>query len=481
MKDESEDMDAFDHLINKASAMEEYTMREEDWNQLASMLDTDDRRRLAGWIWRGALGLLLLMFIAIGVGVEPFLLNQDVTMGEGMEAINAQIEVETLEKTEVGVGVGVGVEPSGLENENTDESFNAQVTTMNDSKGNAQTSSQEAQQAGFIPAVGEEVVNIKPYVQESKSNSFTYSVISFTKSHEIEVPATSEAAFQMPQERGNEAPQEASLEVDSVSLANGDAGQPIVAEEVDTDEPATTGVSPSDAMDTNPFTADGDSAFTVADESSVFEPVDTAELEPAIEALRRRKLHFYVGAGTDWSRASQMPIGPTKLKLQIGGEYLLLNRLSVLGGVNYAVKAYETNSENYTVKQGFWTNGLQPNSIRAECRIIEVPLSLRYYFKAQGSAQSSFYVMAGVSSYLMASEQYSFTYGVEDPALRQEWKGEWESIDYFSVLTFSAGYQQRVSKNWSVLLEPYVNLPLTGIGFAEVDFISFGLSAQLRY
>jgi hypothetical protein len=224
-----------------------------------------------------------------------------------------------------------------------------------------------------------------------------------------------------------------------------------------------------------------ETALLTADSNT--EPLvkDSTNSNVAEEEDANKKLHFYVGAGTEWSAARTRPVGKTQLKLQIGVEYQFLKKWSVLSGVNFAVKEYQTNTENYTVQQGFWTGGIKPNSITAKCNVLEIPLNLRYYFNAQDKRRSSFYLMAGASSYLMASERYSFTYDVPDPTLKQEWNGNWKNMHFFSVLHLSAGYQKSFQGIGSVILEPYVELPLTGIGFGQVDLISFGLSLQYKF
>lgn len=470
MRNENEHMDEFDRLINKASAMGEFAMREEDWNQLEAMMDAHNRGRLAGWIWRGTVGALMLLLLSIGVGEDPILLNQDWTMGEGMEETNAKVNSEVSEKSGVETSVGV------LESNDANRLPSAQGTSLNDSKGEAQALPLEEQQARFIPSVDKQTAGVVQSIQASDQASFTSNGMESTSSNYVDSPVKPEVAFQAPNDVTNEGPVG-----NNVSPVNDVTGAHIMTEEEEADKPSIPEFLALDTIDIQPLTPQKDSVLSIENESSVFEPMDAADMDSVIARSRRRKLHFYVGGGTDWSKASRMDVGPTKFKLQIGGEYLFLSKLSILSGVNYAVKAYETNSENYTVKQGFWTNGIQPNNIAAKCRVIEVPLNLRYYFAAQDTAQSSFYVMAGASTYLMASERYSFAYEEEDPALKQEWNGEWESFDYFSTLTVSAGYQKQVLPHWSILFEPYINLPLTGIGFGEVDIVSFGLSVQIKH
>jgi hypothetical protein len=46
---------------------------------------------------------------------------------------------------------------------------------------------------------------------------------------------------------------------------------------------------------------------------------------------------------------------------------------------------------------------------------------------------------------------------------------------YFSVLTLSGGYQRRINKTLSFTAEPYVKLPLGGVGYGRVKLSSVGV------
>ena len=67
MNNTNKNKDPFDDLIRKASGHEGFSFQEGDWDQLESMMDEDDRRIRAGWIWSGIAALLI-----IGVGSWSF-------------------------------------------------------------------------------------------------------------------------------------------------------------------------------------------------------------------------------------------------------------------------------------------------------------------------------------------------------------------------------------------------------------------------
>jgi hypothetical protein len=51
---------------------------------------------------------------------------------------------------------------------------------------------------------------------------------------------------------------------------------------------------------------------------------------------------------------------------------------------------------------------------------------------------------------------------------------------YFSVFTLSAGYQRNLSRSVSVAAEPYLKIPVNGIGFGKMQLNSAGILFSLQ-
>jgi hypothetical protein len=46
---------------------------------------------------------------------------------------------------------------------------------------------------------------------------------------------------------------------------------------------------------------------------------------------------------------------------------------------------------------------------------------------------------------------------------------------YFSVFSLSGGYQRRINKTFSVMAEPYIKIPLAGVGYGKVKLAGAGI------
>jgi hypothetical protein len=106
----------------------------------------------------------------------------------------------------------------------------------------------------------------------------------------------------------------------------------------------------------------------------------------------------------------------------------------------------------------------------------EIPLNIRYNFNK--SERMKWFATAGLSTYLMTKENYTYQYNYWSggPTEDSAWKINKPSQYWFSVVNLSAGFEQRLGKIGNLRLEPYVRLPLSGIGTGRLPIMSAGLN-----
>ena len=160
-------------------------------------------------------------------------------------------------------------------------------------------------------------------------------------------------------------------------------------------------------------------------------------------------------------------------------EYAILAKLYIQSGVARSSKVYKANGGEYVWPSSWDDQTVRPYSTDATCKVIEIPLNLRY--DITNGARSRWFVGAGVSSYYMQNEKYIYNYkrgatGVKWP----DWDGStgWYLLSHINA---SAGYEYRVSKKLSLLAEPYVRIPVKKVGFGKVDLFTTGVWFSIRY
>jgi hypothetical protein len=162
--------------------------------------------------------------------------------------------------------------------------------------------------------------------------------------------------------------------------------------------------------------------------------------------------------------------------------YRLFNRFTINIGFIRSTKKYEGFGSEYHPPEGYWmrkTNGVIPEEIAGTCVVYEVPVTLQYTLIQRG--RSNVYIGAGVSSYIMASQRYKYSFGQSNPGAAQGWSTS-ESFSYpFNIGHFSLAYERQIFSKLAIGVEPYVKIPFAGMGWSDVELFSTGVFINLRY
>lgn len=186
----------------------------------------------------------------------------------------------------------------------------------------------------------------------------------------------------------------------------------------------------------------------------------------------RNGFSFFVSAGPDVSKAQNSKAGKITMSWGLGVAYTL-NRFTLKTGVFSANKIYWAGPEDYKLSY------TPPASVKfigadANCRVIDIPVKLSYDFAVKN--KSSWFAGAGLSSYLMKREEYVYEYKTNAGNSYYHWyETKNENKHYFSVLNLSGGYSYHLNKTISLSAEPYIEVPLTGIGAGKVHLNSGGV------
>ncbi|HEY6502479.1 MAG TPA: hypothetical protein VIZ28_00770 [Chitinophagaceae bacterium] len=211
---------------------------------------------------------------------------------------------------------------------------------------------------------------------------------------------------------------------------------------------------------------------------------DNAAEQPKVEAEknipkkeRSKKastFFFSLSAGPDISSVDPGNPGEVKLMTGAGAGYTIKERLTIRTGFYAVSKVYSASPDQYKPSPPL-PNPNYLSDISADCKVYEIPLSLAYNFGR--SAKHKTFASVGLSTLVMKKETYDYVYyypGNPTPYPHTLTINN-GSKHYFSILTLSGGYQRRINKTFSVAAEPYIKLPLAGIGFGNVKLNSAGI------
>jgi Outer membrane protein beta-barrel domain len=155
--------------------------------------------------------------------------------------------------------------------------------------------------------------------------------------------------------------------------------------------------------------------------------------------------------------------------------YRFNKRLAVETGLLWDKKNYNSSGEYFDKsKLNNFPAGVKILNVDGYCNMFEIPLNLRYDFANRNN--HGFFVATGLSSYLMKKEYYNYELSANNG---NPWPKDStyfnSSKNLFSILQISGGYEYSIGKNTKIRIEPYVKIPLSGIGFGNMPISSAGL------
>jgi hypothetical protein len=194
--------------------------------------------------------------------------------------------------------------------------------------------------------------------------------------------------------------------------------------------------------------------------------------------LQKPKPSFYVGimGSPDLSliRFQSIKAVGSNFGLLLG--YSFNSRWAVETGIYYDRKKYYTEGEYFSKSKVPRLNYIDLKTVDGICNMWEIPLNVRYNFSSRNN-KTKWFATGGLSTYLMSKETYTFTgeYG-GNPNWTQTWPYNKPYQYWFSILNLSVGYEQRLGKIGNLRLEPFLRVPLAGIGTGSLSIMSAGLN-----
>lgn len=195
---------------------------------------------------------------------------------------------------------------------------------------------------------------------------------------------------------------------------------------------------------------------------------------------RPYRLQLGLVAAPELSTVRAARLSPPGTNVGVQLDYRLARRWRLSTAFLYSVKRYGAAGTDYTVPYTM-PHGWVIEDVTAVCRIIDIPLNLRYDLWQRPRYQV--FASAGLSSLFMKREQYTYDYApvYGKPVAPYAFEVDNGSRHLLQVLNLSAGYERLLSSRWSVQAEAFAKLPLAGVGYGAVRLRSVGVFFSLRY
>ncbi|CAG5071618.1 hypothetical protein DYBT9623_03611 [Dyadobacter sp. CECT 9623] len=469
--------DELDKLFRKSSEELDPQYDPEDWNSLKKQLDQHDGKGAAWFKKWWPLGLLLLL---IPIGYATYLWKSDNTLQNGEAKVGELSPKPEQLKAERG--------EAGTVSDDTEKTSPAGKQKANDQ---AQTEV-EVQ----LPATEKREIALKSQTEKLankklvKANKRDFSK-PFPKSGYK--TAGVESRPLLPRSRSkaggvylepNRSKTEGGDGALILSESGSNNGRNTTDELANSGQNATTSVNPEPDRLAIPAAMLANRPLSwknkgVEPEIDSVQPDNIPEPEAKKEEVPQAKWAVRFGYSPDLSTVEMKNFTKPGTAVSLLAELSVLPRLFVQTGAVWSRKDYFAEAGSY-ILPGKWGYDPKPESVDGICKVLEIPLNLRYDIVS--GQRSRFFIGSGISSYYMLNEKYKYNYKYpDDPKIKYpSWEGT-SGWFLLSHLNASAGYEYRISDKLSLLGEPYARIPLKRVGYGKVNLVTMGFWLSLRY
>lgn len=233
--------------------------------------------------------------------------------------------------------------------------------------------------------------------------------------------------------------------------------------------PASAGTTSSGSRPSTVITTGQESTSGTTQQPTSPDTSKTSSPPPAEKKKTRKGFEGGITIGPDINIASSMKMGRIGLSAGVLLRYHFNNRWGIQTGAVFSKKIYGATPKDY-----HFDYPTTYTKIDADCNVVDVPLNVSYTFLER--PRSNWSIIAGASSYFMLNEQYDYYY--ENGTKRsREYKNQ--NQHYFSVLNLGVNWEKQTMGRLRWALQPYVKVPLGGVGQGKVKLYSAGVALQL--
>ncbi|MGZ5254111.1 MAG: hypothetical protein ACXWV4_07140, partial [Flavitalea sp.] len=190
---------------------------------------------------------------------------------------------------------------------------------------------------------------------------------------------------------------------------------------------------------------------------------------------------FEVGmlVGSDMSNVNFQGNERMGLNFGIYVGYRINKRWLINTGLIHDKKYYSARGKDFHPPKGYWTDYVKLDLVAGNCSMWEIPLNVRYDLSL--IRKGSWFLSGGLSTYLMQQEDYDYHYWTNGNFYTRHKGYPSSEKNILSIINLSGGFEKNFTPHVSLQIEPYMRIPLKGIGFGNMQMNSFGTNFILKF
>lgn len=201
--------------------------------------------------------------------------------------------------------------------------------------------------------------------------------------------------------------------------------------------------------------------------------------KPSQNVQNKKGIYVGVVAGPDFSKVHSGSFDRSGVNAGLVAGYRFSKKTLLESGISWDKKYYTSEGKNFSMDEVAFTmpSGMIINSLESSNSFIEIPLKLKFDFFTKRNFD--LFVAGGVSAYIITREKnmYHITLNGDNKNLLCVY--EENNYGLPAVANVSAGYEKNIFKNFDIRIEPYLKIPLRGMGVGSLPVTSAGLQIAI--
>ena len=105
--------------------------------------------------------------------------------------------------------------------------------------------------------------------------------------------------------------------------------------------------------------------------------------------------------------------------------------------------------------------------------MFEIPLTIKYNFPSK-KANSLFFTNVGITNYIITKEHNNYL-AIVNGGIPQHLEATYNKTNIIGAINLGLGYENKLYKKIKIRFEPYLQIPINGIGIGELPVSTVGL------
>ena len=188
---------------------------------------------------------------------------------------------------------------------------------------------------------------------------------------------------------------------------------------------------------------------------------------------KHKDFHLGFTGDADFSKVKTTSFEGPALGIGLTAGYQLSRKFFIETGLVWFQKNYYSLGDAFYEKGVSMPQGMVINNLKSRAKILEIPLKAGYFFYE--GKKNKWFIATGASAYIMMNEQNSYNVTMNGTPEKMNGVYPKNTTNIPAVIFMSAGLQHNITNSLKINIEPYLKLPVTGIGVGKLPVTSAGI------